>query len=84
MNTESQPPKKTDLQNPSPSPMVPQAGMPQPPWMPGYPPNEEIDLVDLGVMLWRRRRLMAWVAGVLIALALLLAILAFRRKEVPT
>ncbi|MHB8425842.1 MAG: Wzz/FepE/Etk N-terminal domain-containing protein [Gammaproteobacteria bacterium] len=74
MNTESQPPKKSDLQNPSPSPMVPQAGMSQPPWMPGYPPNEEIDLVDIGVMLWRRRRLMAWVAGVLIALALLLAI----------
>ncbi len=74
MDTESQPPKKTDLQNPSPSPMVPQAGMSQPPWMPGYPPNEEIDLVDLGVMLWRRRRLMVWVAGVLIALALLLAI----------
>ncbi len=74
MNTESQPPKKTDLQNPSPSPMAPQAGMPQPPWMPGYPPAEEIDLVDIGVMLWRRRRLMAGVAGVLIAFALLLAI----------
>ncbi|MHB8426106.1 MAG: Wzz/FepE/Etk N-terminal domain-containing protein [Gammaproteobacteria bacterium] len=75
MNMESQPPKKSDLQNPSPSQMVPQAGMSQPPWMLGYPPNEEIDLVDLGVMLWRRRRLMLAVFVVFVILTVVAALL---------
>ncbi len=77
MNTESQPPKKTDLQNPNPSPMAPQAGMPQPPWMPGYVPADEIDLVDLGVALWRRRWL---VGGVFLVLMLLVLAAALLKK----
>ena len=74
MNTETPPPKKIELQNPNASPMVPQAGMPQPPWMPGYPLADEIDLVDLGVMLWRRWRLMLAVFLMLVVLAILAAI----------
>jgi len=42
-----------------------------PRWMPAGDAAPEIDLVDVGVILWRRRRLMAGVAGVLIALVLL-------------
>jgi len=72
MNTDPKQSDKTAIQNPGSSPISPVAG--SLPWMAAGQPAEEIDLVDLGVMLWRRRRLMIWVAGVLIALALLLAI----------
>jgi len=84
MNTETPPPKKIELQNPNASPMVPQGGMPQPPWMPGYPVADEIDLVDLGVMLWRRWRLMAWVAGALMVLVILVAIFKSPSYEYST
>lgn len=76
MNTEFQPlRKRPDTQNPD-SPMaIPPAGVPQPFWPPAYPAADEIDLVDLGVMFWRQRRLVAWVAAGFIALSLVAAVL---------
>jgi hypothetical protein len=39
-----------------------------------YPSDDSTDYVEFGAMLWRRRRLLAWVFGVLMALFILLAI----------
>ena len=75
MNTDPKQPDKTALQNPGSSPANPPAGMLQPSWLPGYPPSDEIDLVDLGVMLWCRRRLMAAVFVVFVILTVVTALL---------
>ncbi|MGH8278802.1 MAG: Wzz/FepE/Etk N-terminal domain-containing protein [Gammaproteobacteria bacterium] len=48
--------------------MNPGAG--SPPWPPNYPASDEIDLVDLGVLLWRRRWLMLVVFLVFLALTI--------------
>ena len=75
MNTDPKQSDKTAIQNPASSPANPPAGVPQLPWMASYSPTNEIDLVDVGIVLWRRRRLMTVVFVVLFLLALVAAVL---------
>ncbi|HVA55824.1 MAG TPA: Wzz/FepE/Etk N-terminal domain-containing protein [Gammaproteobacteria bacterium] len=84
MNTEIPPAKKTGLQNPNASPMVPQGGMLQPPWIPGNPVAGEIDLVDLGIVLWLRRRLMLAVFLVFVILTITATVLKRPTYEYST
>lgn len=53
-------------------------------WPANYAPADEIDLVDLGVMFWRRRWVIVWVAGALIVLSILAAIFKSPTYEYTT
>lgn len=68
MTTDPKQSDKTAIQNPAASPVSPQ------PWAGDYPPGGEIDLVDLGVLLWRRWRMMLTVFVVIVVLAILAAV----------
>ena len=67
MSTDPKQSDKTAIQNPASSPASLQ------PWAADYPPGGEIDLVDLGVLLWRRWRLMLTVFLAIVVLAILAA-----------
>ncbi|MGB9430446.1 MAG: Wzz/FepE/Etk N-terminal domain-containing protein [Gammaproteobacteria bacterium] len=54
--------------------VTPPPGTASTPWAGAYPVGNEIDLVDLGVMLWRRWRLMLAVFLIVVVLAILAAI----------
>ncbi|MGH8377822.1 MAG: Wzz/FepE/Etk N-terminal domain-containing protein, partial [Gammaproteobacteria bacterium] len=77
MNTEPKQSAETAMRNPDPSQVKPAADSPA--WPVNYPPGDEIDLVDLGVLLWRRWRLMLAVFLVIVVLAILLAV--FKRPS---
>lgn len=68
MNAESGQTDNPPARKPDSLPTDPAAGIPQ--WMSNYPPGDEIDLVDLGVLLWRRRRVMLVVFLVFFALTI--------------
>lgn len=68
MSTESHQPDKTVIQSSKPADVSPATG--SAPWPANYPPADEIDLVDLGVMLWRRWRVMLVVFLVFLALTI--------------
>ncbi|HET7396584.1 MAG TPA: hypothetical protein VFK12_09105, partial [Gammaproteobacteria bacterium] len=74
MNMGSEPTRNSGLQTAQSSSMTSPEGKPQPVWMEVYPSDDSTDYVEFGAMLWRRRRLLAWVFGVLMALFILLAI----------
>lgn len=67
MSTDPKQSDKTAIQNPASSPASLQ------PWAADYPSGGEIDLVDLGVLLWRRWRLMLTVFLAIVVLAILAA-----------
>lgn len=67
MSTDPKQSDKTAIQNPASSPASLQ------PWAADYPAGGEIDLVDLGVLLWRRWRLMLTVFVIIAVLAILAA-----------
>lgn len=68
MNTESGQTDNPPARKPDSRLADPAAGIP--PWMANYSQSDEIDLVDLGVLLWRRRRVMLVVFLVLFALTI--------------
>lgn len=72
MSTEPDQPNKTGMSQPGPTQLSPSTGAPH--WPADYPPPGEIDLVDLGVLLWRRWRLMLIVFLVIVVLAILAAV----------
>lgn len=82
MSTEPDQPNKTGISKPGPSQLNSSTSTPQ--WPATYAPADEIDLVDLGVMFWRRRWVIAWVAGVLIVLSILAAIFKSPTYEYTT
>lgn len=82
MTAELNQPGKTAVDKRAASEINPAAGVPA--WPANYAPADEIDLVDLGVMFWQRRWVIAWVAGVLIVLSILAAIFKSPTYEYTT
>ena len=68
MSTDPQQPDKNVIRKIGASQATPTTGAPQ--WPASYPPADEIDLVDLGVLLWRRRRIVLAVFLVLLGLTI--------------
>lgn len=82
MTAEPNQPGKTAVDKHVATEINPATGAPM--WPANYAPADEIDLVDLGVMFWRRRWVIAWVAGVLIVLSILAAIFKSPTYEYTT
>lgn len=82
MTAEPNQPGNTAVDKHASSEINPATGAPL--WPANYPPADEIDLVDLGVMFWRRRWVIAWVAGALIVLSILAAIFKSPTYEYTT
>lgn len=82
MTAEPNQPGKTAVDKHASSEINPATGAPM--WPANYAPADEIDLVDLGVMFWRRRWVIIGVAGVLIVLSILAAIFKSPTYEYTT
>lgn len=78
MSTDSKQSDKTAIQNPASS------SVSQQPWPANYPPAGEIDLVDLGVLLWRRRWLILAVFLVFLVLTIVVTVLKQPTYEYTT
>lgn len=80
MNDESKLPDRTAGRNPVPPNSPPTI----PSWAAGYPPTGEVDLVDVGVLLWRRRRVMLAVFLVFLILTTIATVLERPTYEYTT